>query len=302
MKTKLIFILSLYLTLQVEAQTMIFSKKLITATTAEGFPAETFQVGDKIYCKIFLNKPVEDQAVYNGAGNKMGKAECFNVNPFIDPPDNVIRMTNYEKVIPGQTTYTFIINESSEKITDERLQKYVTVNQNAYTNALNGLSIGIHKIKFNVFGCKPGGNETKKPIAEGEITIEKNSGAMLKIGKSFNDIKPKMQIPNGLEPKWVSYINDFYQKGNKNSGACMKAKILCNDWIIVHDKYTGAILYRYLDLALLWKDEKGVCFISFQRWGQQFNGAGYQDALHRTADDVPTSVYLPYAPGACDCE
>jgi len=57
-----------------------------------------------------------------------------------------------------------------------------------------------------------------------------------------------------------------------------KAYIISGDWNIYKNQYTGAILKRTIDVAVVFKKE-GKCFIEYFALGQDYAGSGFQKTL-----------------------
>ena len=86
----------------------------------------------------------------------------------------------------------------------------------------------------------------------------------------------KVRMPKSK--KSSSKISGDFKKIIKQQGwkeTVLRVVIINNDWSIVRNKYTGIILYRWIDAAVGGKTKDGTCKYFNVGIKQEYTGAGY---------------------------
>ncbi len=243
---------------------IVFSKSLIDAATGETLPPATFEMGEKIYCHVYLPKPLNKYKT--GSGNKMQVAS-FRV--FLNGKQyNKINSVLFKTLEDaGVSNFGLVFNDQ---------------NKSEFIEAVNSLPDGSYTVRLEAISKEW---DDKAYIAAGEFTLKKSATSKVKFGSTFAVVKAKMTDP-ALEAKIIKVLTDpDFEKHNSNRNFKEKykldvvsIKIISPDWTINKNEKTGVVTGRMIDVAIQAKD-KGGCIIYVYSMEQQFNGTGYQDSF-----------------------
>jgi len=247
---------------------IVFSNKPIDAATGESLPTATINVGEPIYCRVYLPKPLTSYK--NGSG---GRTDNYGARVYFNDETygNVFYYLFKSMEDANVTTFEFQLLADDERS-----------DRNTLIKVFNTLADGVYNVKVDLPQFST--NE-KKFIAAGEFVIKKAPNSKVKIGTTFdNQVKPKMSDPV-LEAKALKVLTD--ENFEKYSGNfkhkfkldVLKIKIISEDWKINKKASTGVIIGRFIDFAILVKEKSGQCTIQVYRMEQQYNGSGYQDSF-----------------------
>lgn len=262
---------------------IIFSNKPIEAANGESLSPVTINVGEKVYCQVYLPKAFASYTKMLAWGTRV----YLNDQEFCNTNGNQYKNPEDAKT----TTFGFVLNEDEKgNITDSD-----------FNQKLKKLPVGTYTIKVEIFveACN-----VKSFIANGEFTISKGEKTNAKIGKTFNDVKAKKSDPE-LEAKMLKWLND--QK-EQLAGDVAKdrnyiaVKLVSDDWKIIRKQATGEITSHTIDAAVLVKDAAGKCQIWVCVFFQDYNGSGYKDSLRLNMFQKDNAKSVYQFVGDCDCE
>ena len=188
---------------------IVFSDQRLTLeSTSEDLFKSSFSLGDPIYARVFTSNSVENYMLYNSKygqtldGETANMRDSYTIYYYIDDVEIMAwqRNNRFENGLSGVNTWqrTVLLPNSQEQYDlDSERQR----------NALNNLSVGTHKVKVVIWAGERKALASIKPIAEGEFDLIVKEGAVVKIGKNWNDIK------NGdlaKDPKVKNKLTELY--------------------------------------------------------------------------------------------
>lgn len=249
-KKTILFILTILLSANVFAgkEKIVFSKTTISEETGKSLADATFQLGDDIYLRYYLKKELKEYL--NGKyilivfklGEKTILTEEVNTQP------------------SGWDNVDFSGKQSHELF----LNKTLSLDN---IKVLNNLANSTHDITVEIL-CKD------KLIVSGAFKLSKTEGNKMtkaKLGVNFSSLVTAKMTDPALEDKVIKTLaTRTYLKVNK-------IKIISEDWLIHTKPSTGAILGRFITVAILAKGDNDNCVIKVYNLEQQYNGSGYQD-------------------------
>lgn len=266
---------------------ILFSNDKITRgnMNSESVYKTSFNVGDIVYGRFYLSKGLNKYLVTTSAGNSyeneassgMGGgswAEAYFLMYIDGKPynekDNMVYKSEYP--VDGgkhQTTgQTRIVPNQA----DGGPKKEVT-------DAFNALSEGSHQVRIDMYGGFGLGSYkvTKEPIATGSFTLVKGKGATLKMGRTFEDLKPGMTNAD-LEAKMLKAAQ-AKATGEGWKEKILKMKIRSEDWDIRRNELTGVVTARVIGgyAYAVWPD--GHCGYEEMSFIQNHDGANFQNSI-----------------------
>jgi hypothetical protein len=252
----------------------------------------SFDLGDNIYCRYYLKKNLSDLIYYSSDSYitikfKKGEKELLTV----------------EVNMGGQRA-----QKSSELFLNEVLTPKQMDN-------LNNLDVGTHDIAMEIL-VNDHAEKPQKLIATGTFKLTKKAGNKMgkgKLGVTFSSLVVAKMTNPSLEKEALkaleSDLNLKYFDGfdKKVKVVPLKLKIVSEDWGINNNLKTGAVIGRYIDVAIL-VNEDGNCLIKVVRMEQKYNGSGYQESFGGYIGDAIIDdrayqkVYHPLHKTPVDCE
>lgn len=255
---------------------IVFSKKPTDKDLNTQGVSTTFNVGDYIYGRIYLQTCVANYKVYKNLNPiaKKNEAGGVSLRVYFDNKKDYITI-GLKDFSGAQTTITqkgFSLNAEGDQ---------AQYNDEDFINALNALSVGQHTCRLELWGYyapqTPMGYEeysTKTSIASGEFIIDKKKGSSVKLGRTFASVEAKM-TDTDLESRALKALQEYGKKLGW-SETFTAIKITEEDWSIEYNQYTGAIVDRRIICTALAKQLDGSCSIQSFAFIQDYNGNGYQ--------------------------
>ncbi len=251
---------------------IVFAKKRVDANGGSDQLSTQFNLGDNIYGRAFMTTSMVNYKTFLAGfpdANKNSEGR-FMVKVFIDDQKDgqMLLQNTLSGEMENKTTFTIPINGAGEDAES---------NNEDFFKTLNALPDGMHNVRVEAWGGMDYSAVTKVPVATGEFTLIKKPGVQTKLGRNFNNVQTKMNNPD-LEAKALAKMNS-HAKENGWKETFTKIKITDEDWSIIHNQLTGAILYRAISIMALAKWPDGHCTIQDFTITQDYNGAGYQNSV-----------------------
>ncbi|HYG53579.1 MAG TPA: hypothetical protein VD905_21975 [Flavobacteriales bacterium] len=250
---------------------IVFGKKRIDANGGTEQLVTQFNLGDNIYGRAFMSTCMSNYKTFlegfqDAHKNDEGR---FMVRVFIDNKDAGMLMQNtLSGEMENKTHFTVQVNGAGED---------AEANNEYFFKTLNGLPDGSHTVRLEVWGGMTYSAVTKAPVAVGEFILIKKPGVTAKLGRAFNNVEAKMSNAE-LESKALARMNS-HAKENGWKETFTKVKITDDDWSIIKNDLTGAVLYRAISITALAKWPDGHCTIQDFTITQDYNGSGYQNSV-----------------------
>lgn len=146
----------------------------------------------------------------------------------------------------------------------------------------NNLSVGTHKMKVVIWAGEGERLASIKPIAEGEFDLHVKAGTVIKIGKTWSDVKngdlgkdPK--VKNKLTELYSEYLKDKYPEYTLK-----EVKVPADGYGINKDDY-GLPKYRNVPVSAYMIDNKSEkCYNFVSGYSQNYAGGGtYSEQFYR---------------------
>ncbi|MDP2386835.1 MAG: hypothetical protein Q8M29_10720 [Bacteroidota bacterium] len=232
--------------------------------TAKDFVTE-FDSKDDITAHVFMKTTIQSYDIYNLSDpDKLFKnvERKFFTKYFIDDVEQKVSGTGDALNGKWEGTTAFAIRV---------LSKSGNVSHNDFRNKILKLKGGKYKIRLEMWGGNGRDNSTKEAIAKGEFTLEKIEYVEPSIGK-YSSLKAAM-VNADIEQQALKIANDHAAKeglGSKYS----KPKIAHDDWEIIKNEYTGAIMCRTISVVLYETRPESKCRATYFRFKQDYTGGG----------------------------
>lgn len=236
--------------------------------------SSTFSTNDNIYGTIFMTTCLSNYKTFMMGMSIHNAENKYFVYVYIDgvKPGYKLADAKLAQNLSTKSSFSMVIKGGGE---------YAKSTNPSFINSLDALPAGDHRIKIEVWAGIEGSRTSQVPIASGEFTFTKKAAAKAPLG-SFSDIKAGMKNPE-LENNILAAMKD-YAKTAGWSENYTEAKIISNDWNILRNDMTGAILARTIMAALkaTWPD--GHCTYQVFTMKQLYDGSGsYQKTISRYA-------------------
>jgi hypothetical protein len=258
---------------------IVFSKQPTDKNLNESSVTTSFNVGDYIYARIYLQTCVANYKVYKTLNpiphkNEVGGAY---IKVFLDGKDAgfSIGLKDFNGTQATITQKGLTLNGEGDA---------AQYNSEDFINSLNDLSDGQHTYRFELWGqydpqTAMGYDEfkTKAAIASGEFTITKKPGSGVKLGRNWAGVESLMDDPE-VAAKALKVLKE-YASAHGWSEDFQSMKFAQEDWDIEYNQYTSAIVDRRIILYAFAKWPNGQCTMQRFAFIQDYNGSGYQKAV-----------------------
>jgi hypothetical protein len=273
-----------------------FSNSQISKTGTEGKLNPTFNATNRIYARAYFNNSFWNTNMYDKNGDSLRYMEHDHVkvyaNIYVDgvKQDLLIEQSSitekeYKKARTQQLWFHPLVSDGLTEIN--------------WVKIIAAMSVGTHNIKVEYciresVGTGSSENRYEAILATGEFKLVKNDKQLPKIGKKWSDFKAGTKNP-GLEGKALAIAQ---KNSNIDNMKSVEIKILDSDWRIVKHEYTGAILYRYMQVLLKTSHSDGYCYSTPMEIKQEYMGGSYSSNLLLVSLLSPDFGYNGYI----DCE
>jgi hypothetical protein len=273
-----------------------FSSSQISKTGTEGKLNPTFNATDRIYARAYFKNSFWNTNMYDKNGDSLRYMEHDHVkvyaNIYIDgvKQDLLIEQSSitekeYKSARTQQLWFHPLVSDGLTEIN--------------WLKIIAGMSIGTHNVKVEYciresVGTGTSENRYEAILATGEFKLIKNDKQLPKIGKKWSDFKAGTKNP-ALEAKALAIAQ---KNSNIDNMKSVEIKILDSDWRIVKNEYTGAILYRYMQVLLKTSHPDGYCHSTPMEIKQEYVGGSYSSNLLLVGLLSPDFGYDGYI----DCE
>ncbi|WP_317899323.1 hypothetical protein [Aurantibacillus circumpalustris] len=263
---------------------IVFSNKPIDVSSGESLAEATFDLGDIIYCRVYLPKNLNEYTIYKDD----------------DSPFYWVDVTLKDKEYTEVYKYKFNTVEEANISTFEFVltNGKSSIARTSFIDSINSAGEGKLLIKIEIFATG------KISLAVGEFTLNKSKNSVMGIGKDFNSILAKNNEPI-LEARAIEALIEYFNISRaiqNNKRTPLKVKIV-SDWEITNAP-TGEITGRIMDFAVLHRIEyDGHCSVKVYRLQQKYTGEVYEDNFMSTAGHVIVagSNYSEYIWDYADC-
>lgn len=269
---------------------IIFSKKPINAEVSYASQKYTnsFSVLDKIYCQAFLPHLLFNNTLYkNGDSNSN------------DIKNNEEEQYEYVMYVDGVRVKDPVFKGGRQDYC-ERLDFFEQNYDTTYTEPLawwitaaSNLSVGVHKVKIELWGINDNGYTTAGPICSGEIAITKQKGDVLRSSKDqlhdiaykkhmeelHSELMPDEGMTSETHKKYIGQIvfsSQHIKQGAENQaafrgqfnatdliyGRCYFSKSLHNTYTYVNNDSNSVALANGDHVVVLIVDHKDSVFYS----------------------------------------
>ncbi|MBL7732808.1 MAG: hypothetical protein JNM88_16650 [Chitinophagaceae bacterium] len=254
---------------------LVFSNQVLTPeTTKETLFKNSFSIDEPIYGRVYIATAVKNYVLYSdmGAGSNgwdNNDGEC-SLQYTIDNDTKVHVLRNYRR--KGDTkswiTWQYFFAARGED---------AAYNQDDFIGKMNALPDGEHIIHFKLWAGGIAGRSSISPIATADLTINKQPGKKMILGRTWNSYKATMSNP-ALEKQMVDVMKEKASRdGWKETFS--KAKIIDKDWYTVRNEYTGIVTARTINAVVYAKWPDGHCTVQEFNFIQQHNGSGWSKVL-----------------------
>lgn len=252
---------------------IVFSDQQLTIdNTTESAFKTSFNLGDKIYARVFTSNAVENYMLYStqqgqpqGETENMGKS--YTIYYYVDSVPVLNGWVQYNsESLSGVNTWQRFVNVPEFSSYDWKLDDT--------REALNKLSPGVHKVKVVIWAGKGKELVSIKPIAQGEFDLNIAEGAKIKIGESWNDLKNGTMASDAKIKAKLLELTAADMKANQPDVTVKEHKIISDDYSIQKDEYNYP-KFRYVQVATYAVGNKsGKCFVFYSMYAQDYAGGG----------------------------
>jgi len=267
---------------------IVFSdQKLTLENTNESLLKTSFNLGDKIYGRIFLSNSVGNYMLYRADKGQTKEGETKNIRHgyftiyYVDGVELTnLRGDNHDYGSQDRNTWQIFPNgDAGDSDLEYAREK------------LNQLAPGPHTMKVEVWAGETSSYpeadiRSIKPLASGEFTLNVGANSKLKIGKSWTDYKEATSMDAKITAEAKKMFTDHLKLKQPN----MVIKAIKNtnkDWSIHRDKY-NQIEYRSLNVVAYVQDSQGKCWVYWGLYTQDYAGGGNYSTVLKKWGDTPT--------------
>lgn len=255
---------------------IVFSDQQLTIdNTTESAFKTSFNLGDKIYARVFTSNAVENYMLYSTQqgqpqGETVNMRNSYTIYYYVDSVPVLNGWVQYNREsLSGVNTWQRFVNVPEFSSYDWKL--------NETREALNKLSPGVHKVKVVIWAGEGKELVSIKPIAEGEFDLNIAEGAKIKIGKSWADLKDGQIASDSKLKKQLIDMAIADVKTSHPELTVKGHKLISEDYEIEKDQYNYP-KNRFLQVATYGIDKNGKCFVYYSMYGQQYAGGGTYSA------------------------
>lgn len=241
---------------------IVFSKQMVSRENPGASLQGTFNATDRLYGRWFSDKSPTNQILVNPEGKKMKCSSCMSYfKIYVDGVDQGYKydfaVLDYQ--FQMQTTRQIWLHpQTADGLTERDWQRTIA-----------NMSPGPHVVKVEYYAMD--GEDYTAKMAEGSFTVNKKSGDAVRVGKSWSSFKEGMSDAS-LKSKILTLAKG--DKTWKYDGTPEAVKITSTGWKSKTEKYTGKILYRYIDCQIKLKLPDGYCETEGVRIRQEYMGNG----------------------------
>ena len=250
---------------------IVFSAKRIDpAKVTANNTSHSFSMGDNIYATVFMTSCLSNYKTFTMGMTVHNADSKYFVYVYIDGIKQRYKLADAKMATEFLTksSFTLVIKADGDDAKNTNP---------SFTNSLDALPPGDHKIKIEVWPGIEGSRTSQASIANGEFTITKKPSGNQTMG-SFGDIEDKMKDP-ALENRMLLALKEYAATAGW-SETYTEVKITTPDWSLLYNDMTKAILARLIGVAVkaTWPD--GHCIYQAFTMKQLYDGSGgYQQAV-----------------------
>ncbi|KAA3616982.1 MAG: hypothetical protein D8M58_04710 [Calditrichaeota bacterium] len=245
------------------AKQIVWSKSVVDYSTQETNVLENrFNLTDPIYGRVYLERSIRNTPIYSSASKKPleNSRNGYEMKLFIDDKDAGGSFGVFEEgYFNDEMGKTWTTWQFSPHMTPPNTDEEKTTAK-AWEKAVRGLSVGEHKIRFDLWGIS-GTHRSSEPMASGTFTLVVSKGERVATTAKF----PKQTYSGSEGTVLANQLKQAMVNGGKASVSEIKKIAITSDW--VYNRYTDTKKeYRKISAAILFadKDNDGVCrFVTY---------------------------------------
>ncbi len=277
---------------------IVFSKTLISREAPDAAQlTETFGESDRIYGRAYLEKSFENHVIT--AFPDSGYSSDYYVVLYIDGKlgipsraDDPAWGADYCRKEPWQCEMWFGESLGAEELTQSTRQIWINTAEEpnhieSWSKIVNALPAGKHRVRLEMWTRSYIG-KSEKPAAVGEFTLEKAEGAVVRLGRTFADLKPGMTSADIEQAALAAVAAHASEQGWKERFE--KVKIQSSAWSMIRHEVTGVLLGRQIGVWAFARWPDGHCTHQPFTLGQEHDGKDFSGPLRYVSIGSQTEI------------
>jgi hypothetical protein len=264
---------------------LVFSaQKLTPESTKESLFKTNFNIDEAIYARVFIDEPIKNYITYSDNNTTQfsnGYGDCTLEYTIDGNKENVYILKRYSRKddTQGWITWQYFICARGED---------AEFNSEDFIKNMNALADGQHTITMELWAGGGSGRRGIKPIATGEIKLNKAPGKKMSLGRNWASYKAGM-VNEALTKEFVELMKARAAKDGWKE-TFTKAKIMDKDWYVKKNDYTGEKLYRVITAWVYAKWPDGHCTVQEFSFSQDWNGTAFSKNTEQSGIGNQTTI------------